>query len=89
MEKTTLIACILGVICYFVMEFRAKGFKWADFKIGFWAKDNALNLITTAIVIYAWLYVKDGMTKEAAFLLGFSWNKIWDYFQDFTSKKTA
>lgn len=89
MEKTTLIACVLGMICYFLSEFHSKGFKASDFSIKFWIRDNALNILSTAAVVYAWLYIKDGMTKEMAFLLGFSWNKIWDYLQDFTSKKTT
>lgn len=89
METSIIIACLLGVLVYFILEFKTKGFKFGDFSITFWIKDNWLNLITTAIAIWAWLYIKDGLTKEMAFMIGFGWNKIWDYLQDLASKKTS
>lgn len=88
METSIIIAAALGAMVYFILEFKAKGYKLSDFSIKFWLKDNLLNLITTAGFIWVYLYIKDGLTKEMAFAIGFGWNKIQDYFQDLVSKKS-
>ncbi len=82
MEKELLIAAILGVLLYFGLEFKSKGFKWADFKGAFWVKDNWFNLVLSGLAIYTYVYIKDGISKEIAFAIGFAGNKAIDYLQD-------
>ena len=93
MDKTIIISALLGVLLYFGLEFKTKGFKWADFKAIFWISDNWWNLVLTAVSMYAYLYIKDGITREAAFVIGFAGNKGLDYMQDLKNlyfpKKTA
>ena len=89
MNQTIIIATCLGALVYFLMEFKSKKFTWAEFKLAYWVKDNWLNIFTTVACLYAYVYIKEGITKEMAFAIGFGWNKIQDYFQDFLTKDKA
>ena len=88
MDKTIIIATALGAVLYFLMEFKSKKFAWGDFKVTYWIKDNWYNVALTGVCLWAYLYIKEGLNKEAAFMLGFGINKTVDYMQDFLSKKT-
>ena len=88
MDKTIIIATLLGALIYFLMEFKSKKLSFTkDFSILYWLKDNWMNIFTTVACLYAYVYIKEGITKEMAFAIGFGWNKIQDYFQDFLSKE--
>lgn len=88
MEHSIIYSAIGGVILYFICEYKSKKFAWADFKLGYWIKDNWFNVISTVFILWFWLYINDDITKLQAATIGFGWNKIVDYVQDFFSKKS-
>lgn len=83
MTTEQLVGLLLGMLTYFVLEFRAKGFQWGEINPFFWLRDNAWNLCSTALIIFVWTWLNsDSLTKTLAFFLGLGWNNIWDRLED-------
>lgn len=86
-----LIATTFGAILYFLFAFKKMKLwdKEVKFSIPVWIKDNWFNVVLTLACLAAINYLQgETMNKMTAFMFGFSWNKVVDYVQDFTSKKT-
>lgn len=86
----TLIATGFGAILYFLFAFKKMKLwdKDVQFSIPVWIKDNWFNLVLTVACFASVNYLKgETMNRFEAFALGFGWNKVVDYFQDFISKK--
>src|SRR6187551_1824694 len=85
-----LIATGFGAILYFLFAYRKMKLwdKDTNFSISLWIKDNWFNLVLTLACFAAVNYLKGHeMNRFEAFALGFGWNKVIDYFQDFLGKK--
>lgn len=87
MNNEIIVSIALGAIIYFMFEFKTKGIK--GFSLWYWVKDNWFNVILTCVIYYALTYIGQISDKMTAFALGFSVNKIVDYFQDLMTKKTV
>ncbi len=85
-----LIATGFGAILYFLFAFRKMKLFTPNekFQILYWFRDNYVNIILTLACFAAVNYLKGHeMNRFEAFALGFGWNKVIDYFQDFIGKK--
>lgn len=88
-----LIATGFGAILYFLFAYHKMKLLYdttAKFSILVWIKDNWFNVVLTLACFAAVNYLKGHtMNRFEAFALGFGWNKVVDYLQDFMGKKTT
>lgn len=85
MEKEIIIALVIGSFLYFAFEFKTKVKEGFSFKK--WIADNWYNLLLTPAVLYAYVtYLHPATVAAEAFMVGFTVNKIIDYFSDLFTK---
>jgi hypothetical protein len=80
-----IILILLGSVLYFLTEYKAKC-NTAGFSMGYWLKDNWINLVINLVAIPAYFMLRDSIEKPEAFLAGFFPNYLVDKLLDMRDK---
>jgi len=75
---------LIGVGLYFFMEFKSRAIN--TFSLGYWFKDNWINLGILVLANLAYINLIGTPTKEIAFVMGLLPNLAVDWVQDLIGK---
>ncbi len=84
---STILLTLTGAAIYFIMEFQARA--TTEFQLGYWFKQNYLNVILSGLFYYAYIQLLGDPSKEMAFALGLVPNLLKDWIQDIIKKYSA